>query len=437
QKITNARDGIFYERLNLAQFRKDEQTNANRVYTNDRHSYATPKDEAAAAILEQDTRGEFTRGDHHNSDDNDEYPPEGGVGAAGGSSRGAATPPPPKPESDDDDVQEVIPQHRHDSTVEGLQLLGLHTATSTAPHVIEPKNPRQALTGPHSKEWREAMDQEIQALVDRAAINGSSGNARRHHLQHDVKQFLSLNISYSPEAIHLLAAKYTEELSKCFNITPAPLSTPYRTPGPNHKSDNKALSPAGLQTYHQQLGCLLFACFTCRPDLSYIVSQLAQYSRKPTAENLLDLQCALQFFVSTPNIGLCYSTVTTSSFNLNGYVDADHAADPDNRRSRIGFLFRLEPTGPISWNLQKQELVALSSAEAEFIVAKAAVREGLYLQELLHEAKIPTSPTFRLYCNNQSAIRIANKPGFVNRTKHIALRDGPTAGRVTWQLTSC
>ncbi|CAI7801152.1 unnamed protein product, partial [Closterium sp. NIES-53] len=117
EKITNARDVIFYERLNLAQFRKDEQTNANRVYTNDRHSYATPKDESAAAILEQDTRGEFTGGDHHSSDDNDEYPPEGGVGAAGGSSRGAATPPPPKPESDDDDVQEVIPQHCHDSTV--------------------------------------------------------------------------------------------------------------------------------------------------------------------------------------------------------------------------------------------------------------------------------------------------------------------------------
>ncbi|CAI7868773.1 unnamed protein product [Closterium sp. NIES-53] len=101
---------------------------------------------------------------------------------------------------------------------------------------------------------------------------------------HDVKQFLGLNISYSPKAIHLSAAKYVEELGK-------------------------------------------------RPDLSYITSQMAQYSRKPTVENLLDLQRALQFFISTPNIGLCHSTVTTSSFNLTGYVDADHAADPDNRRS--------------------------------------------------------------------------------------------------------
>ncbi|CAI7874691.1 unnamed protein product [Closterium sp. NIES-53] len=442
------------------------------------------------------------RGDRHSNDDDDEYSPGGGAGGAGGSSRGAAPPPLPELESDDDDVQEVIPQHRHDSTNSGLQLLGLHTAMSTAPRVIEPKNPRQVLTGPHSKEWREAMDQEIQALesrdtwvlVDRAAIKGRRilfgkwvfrmktaadvtiecfkarwvvrGYDQRHvidfnqtfvpvsrhtsvrilldiaaarHLplrRIDVKNaFLyalvdaviyveqphtyasnnyltipeciakisagaaycsrsGLNISCLPEAIYLSAAKYAIELGKRFNIAPAPLSTPYRTPGPNHKPDNKTLSPAGLQTYQQQLGCVLFASVTYMPDLSYIASQLAQYSRKPMAENFLDLQRALQLFISMPNIELCYSTVNTSSFNLTGYVDADHAADR---------------------TIDGPEL-------AELITARAAVREGLYLKELLQETKIPTSPTFCLHCDNQSAIRITNKPRFVNRTKHIALR---------------
>ncbi|CAI7888951.1 unnamed protein product [Closterium sp. NIES-54] len=433
-----ARDVIFYEWLFLKQFHEDERANANRVYANDGHSYATSEDKAAAAILEQDTRGEFTGGDRHGSDDDDDNSPGGGAGASRGcgSGRGA------------------------------------------------PKNPRQALTGPHRKEWRKAMDAEIKALEfrdtwvldDRATIKGrrilsgkwffcvktaadstidhhtsvrilltiaaarhlplrqidvknaflyalvdaviyveqphmySEGDSRvcqqqkslygikqaprlwqqyLHNIllergfkqlphvprmyrrdsrgeyilltvyvndllytgssnklleqfeknlvghvdiscNHDVKQFLGLNISYSPEAIHLSAAKYVEELGKCFNIAPAPLSTPYRTPGPNHKPDNKSLSPAGLQTYQQQLGCLLFVSVTCRPDLSYIASQLAQHSRKQMAENLLDLQWALQFFISTPNVGLCFSTVPTSSFNLIGYVDDDHAADPDN-----------------------------------------------------------------------------------------------------------
>ncbi|CAI7815544.1 unnamed protein product [Closterium sp. NIES-53] len=167
QKTTNACDVIFYERLNLAQFHEEEHTNANYVYTHDGHSYATPEDEATGAIQEQDTKGEFKGGDRHNSDDEHEDSPGGGAGGAGGSSKGAASPLPPEPESDDDAMQEVIPQHRNDSTGSGLQLLGLHAATSTSPCVIEPKNPSQALTGPHSKEWREAMDKEIKALESR------------------------------------------------------------------------------------------------------------------------------------------------------------------------------------------------------------------------------------------------------------------------------
>ncbi|CAI7857032.1 unnamed protein product [Closterium sp. NIES-54] len=85
---------------------------------------------------------------------------------------------------------------------------------------------------------------------------------------------------------------------------------------------------------------------------------------------------------------------------LSGYVYADHAGDTSDRLSRTGDIFRLEPIGPISWNSSKQELVSLSSAEAKFIAACVATREGLYLQELLDEAKFsyfrqPAEPTAR------------------------------------------
>ncbi|GJP37823.1 hypothetical protein CLOM_g22229, partial [Closterium sp. NIES-68] len=59
---------------------------------------------------------------------------------------------------------------------------------------------------------------------------------------------------------------------------------------------------------------------------------------------------------------------------------------------------------------------------------------------LLEEAKIATLPAFSLLCDNQSAIKIANKDGFANRTKHIALRyffvkDEIAKGRL--QLSYC
>ncbi|CAI7738953.1 unnamed protein product [Closterium sp. NIES-53] len=238
-----------------------------------------------------------------------------------------------------------------------------------------------------------------------------------------VTQFLGLNVSRTSSAIHLTASKYAESLAKRFNISTDFVATPYRSTLTGHVPNLKNLSAAGLQLYQQQLGCLLFAAVTCRPDLAYIASHLAQFLRCQKEEHSLDLQRALRYFVSTPTLGLIFNAgKPTDKMYLSGYVDADHAADTSDRRSRTGYIFCLEPIGPISWNSSKQELVSLSSAEAEFIAACAATREGLYLQELLDEANFVMPNQFTLQCDNQSAITIANKPGLVNRTKHISLR---------------
>ncbi|CAI7872918.1 unnamed protein product, partial [Closterium sp. NIES-54] len=226
----------------------------------------------------------------------------------------------------------------------------------------------------------------------------------------------------STTSIHLSTAEYAKTPAKKFIVSPINLTTPFRTPPPNHEPETTPLSIEYHRLYQQQLGCLLFAPVMCRPDLSYVASLLAQYLKRPKWENLLDLRRALQYFVSTRDVGLTYKANLTATLQLHGYVDADHAGDIDNRRSRTGFIFQLQHAGLISWNSQKQELIALLSAEAEFIAASAAVREGLYLMKLLQEAKVTMNGHFMLVCDNQSAINIANKPGFVNRTKHIALR---------------
>ncbi|CAI7884757.1 unnamed protein product [Closterium sp. NIES-53] len=96
-------------------------------------------------------------------------------------------------------------------------------------------------------------------------------------INHNVTQFLGLNITQSATSIHLSAAKYAETLAKKFAVAPINLTTPYHTPPPNHEPDTTPLSIDDHRLYQQQLGCLLFATITCRPDLSYVASQLAQY----------------------------------------------------------------------------------------------------------------------------------------------------------------
>ncbi|CAI7907423.1 unnamed protein product, partial [Closterium sp. NIES-53] len=237
-----------------------------------------------------------------------------------------------------------------------------------------------------------------------------------------VTQYLGLNIQEEEGAIYLNAAKYADIIAKRFALTPTTISTPYRYTAGNSKVETAPLKPAGIRNYQRKLGCLLFAAVTSRPDLSYSASQLATYLKRPEAEHMAELDRALHYLVSTPTIGLIYYKSKTTTPKLIGYVDADHAGDPNNRRSRTGYIYHLEPIGPISWQSSKQELIALSSAEAEYIALCSATKEGLYLRKLLEEVKLAQLPSFSLFCDNQSAIRIANKNGFANRMKHIALR---------------
>ncbi|CAI7798169.1 unnamed protein product [Closterium sp. NIES-53] len=109
-------------------------------------------------------------------------------------------------------------------------------------------------------------------------------------INHNITQFLGLNITQSATSIHLSAAKYAETLVKKFAVAPINLTTPFRTPPPNHEPENTPLSIEDHRLYQQQLGCLLFAAVMCWPDLSYVASQLTQYLKRPEGENLLDLR---------------------------------------------------------------------------------------------------------------------------------------------------
>jgi hypothetical protein len=75
----------------------------------------------------------------------------------------------------------------------------------------------------------------------------------------------------------------------------------------------------------------------------------------------------------------------------------------------------------VSWASKKQNLVALSTAEAEYITAGHCCVQLLWMKQTLRDygyklTKVP------LLCDNESAIRMADNPVEHSRTKHIAIR---------------
>jgi hypothetical protein len=75
----------------------------------------------------------------------------------------------------------------------------------------------------------------------------------------------------------------------------------------------------------------------------------------------------------------------------------------------------------VSWSSKKRNCVALSTVEAEYIVAGACCAQLLWMKQTLSDfvcefKRIP------LLCDNESAIKLANNPVQHSRTKHIDIR---------------
>ena len=106
-----------------------------------------------------------------------------------------------------------------------------------------------------------------------------------------------------------------------------------------------------------------------------------------------------------------------------GFVDSDWAGCPDSRRSTSGYTLMLNGAA-VSWKSKRQSVVALSTAEAEFIAASSMVQEVIYTRRLLEKLGFPQSDPTRIYEDNTTCIKWAGGVvGGSDRAKHIDLRE--------------
>ncbi|KAE8679378.1 hypothetical protein F3Y22_tig00111402pilonHSYRG01323 [Hibiscus syriacus] len=142
------------------------------------------------------------------------------------------------------------------------------------------------------------------------------------------------------------------------------------------------------------------------------------------------LECKSTSTPMEPNIKMCahegkdledatmYRQLVGEDCKLVGYCDADYAGDHDTRRSTTGYVFKLG-SGTISWCSKRQPTVSLSTTEAEYRAAAMAAQESTWLIQLMNNLHQPVDYAILLYCDNQSAIRLAENPVFHARTKHV------------------
>ena len=72
----------------------------------------------------------------------------------------------------------------------------------------------------------------------------------------------------------------------------------------------------------------------------------------------------------------------------------------------------------VSWQSKKQDTVALSTAEAEYLTLSSAAQETMWLRRLnLDQGNVQDGPTV-INEDNQSAISVSRNAQFHGRAKH-------------------
>lgn len=156
--------------------------------------------------------------------------------------------------------------------------------------------------------------------------------------------------------------------------------------------------------YSQAVGSLMYAMVCTRADIAYAVSVVSRFMSNPGKLHWDAVKWVMRYLKGTLDHGLMYGKSKHEVCEVRGYVDSDFAGDLDIRKSISRYMFMLDNC-LISWKATLQHIVALSSTEAEFVVAIEAVKESMWLKGLLNELWLKQR-TMQIFCDNQSAIQL-------------------------------
>ena len=147
------------------------------------------------------------------------------------------------------------------------------------------------------------------------------------------------------------------------------------------------------------------------------MSTFSQFLENPGEVHWEAVKHIFRYLSGTQDYALTYGG---EKHDLVGHTDADGALQ-DHRWAISGHAFLIDG-GAISWSSRKQELVILSTAEAEYVAATHAAKECIWLRHLIEELSPSPLSMTTLYCNNQAALKLATDNNYHARTKHIDIR---------------
>ncbi|GKV01133.1 hypothetical protein SLEP1_g13712 [Rubroshorea leprosula] len=233
----------------------------------------------------------------------------------------------------------------------------------------------------------------------------------------EMSHFLGLEIKQCGNGIFLSQQKYAQDMMKKFNMKYSKsISTPLVLNCKMSKNDGSAYVDASW--YRSIIGSLLYLSAT-RPDIMFATSLLSRFMSSPTQLHFAVAKKVLRYVNGTSDYGLWFEKIDSGS--LVGYSDSNLAESIDDARSTSGYLFQFGSC-VFCWNSCKQEVVAQSTIEAEYISTMEASNHAIWLRKMLSDIGQSQFDPSLIYVDNTSGIAIAQNPMQHKRTKHVHVK---------------
>ncbi|GKB12422.1 retrotransposon protein, putative, ty1-copia subclass [Tanacetum coccineum] len=170
--------------------------------------------------------------------------------------------------------------------------------------------------------------------------------------------------------------------------------------------------------YASAIGSIMYAMTCTRPDVSFALSMVSRHQQNPGEGHWTAVKNILKYLRNTKDRFLVYGG--EEELRVTGYCDASWQTDKDDSRSQSGWVFLLNG-GAVTWKSSKQDTVADSTCESEYIAACEASKEAIWMKNFIGDlGVVPTvQDPIEIFCDNESAVALTKEPKDHGKSKHI------------------